>query len=147
MIKGGEMNIDLEHIREHFKKDRFATGIGVVINSITEDSVVCSMELNEDHKNSVGGVQGGAIFTLADLAFAVHCNLEWVCGEDVGVTVGQSCSISYLKSTRGNCLTATSTCISKGRTMSVYRICVEDDLGMPIAEMLANGFTTKKSDT
>jgi len=144
MIRGTEMNIDLEYIRNHFKKDRFATGNGVVINSVTEDCVVCSMELNEDHRNSVGGVQGGAIFTLADFAFGVHCNVSRICGEDVGVTLGQSCTISFLKSTKGKCLTATSTCISKGRNISVYRICVEDDLGVPIAEMLANGFTTSK---
>ena len=138
------MNIDLERIREHFKKDRFATGNGIVIDSVTEDCVVCSMELNAEHMNSAGGVQGGAIFTLADLAFAVHCNLAWVGGEDVGVTLGQSCSISFLKGTKGSRLIAKSTCVSKGRSMSVYRICVEDDLGVPIAEMLANGFTVTK---
>jgi acyl-CoA thioesterase len=141
---GAEMNIDLEHIRNHFKKDRFATGIGVVIDSVTEDCVVCSMELNEKHRNSVDGVHGGAIFTLADLTFGVHCNLNWVSNGDVGVTLGQSCSISFLKGSKGKRLIARSTCISKGRSMSVYRVCVEDDLGMPIAEMLANGFTTNK---
>ncbi|MDR0372164.1 MAG: PaaI family thioesterase [Nitrososphaerota archaeon] len=138
------MNIDLEQIRNHFKKDHFATENDVVIDSVTADCVVCSIELNTSHRNSVGGVQGGAIFTLADLAFAVHSNLAWVCGEDVGVTVGQSCSISFLKSTKGNRLTAKSACLFKGRSVSVYRICVEDDLGVPIAEMLANGFTSVK---
>ena len=135
------MDIDLERVRTHFRKDRFATGIGVAIDSVTEDCVICSLELNDSHKNSVDGVQGGAIFTLADLAFAVHCNLSMVCGEDVGATLGQSCSISFLKGTRGSRLIATSTCVSKGRSMSVYRISVEDDLGVQIAEMLANGFT------
>ena len=135
------MNIDLEHIRSHFKKDRFATGNGVAIDSVSEDCVVCSMEINDNHRNSVGGVQGGAIFTLADLAFAVHSNLAAVCGRDAGVTVGQSCSISFLKSSKGARLTAKSACISKGRNMSVYRIRVEDDLGVSVAEMLANGFT------
>ena len=138
------MTIDLEHIREHFTKDRFATGIGIVIDSVTEECVACSLELNADHRNSVGSVQGGAIFTLADLAFAVHCNLAMVCGEDVGVSVGQSCSISFLKSTRGKRLTAKSACLSRGRSVSVYLIRVEDDLGVPIAEMLANAFTMKK---
>lgn len=138
------MKIDLEHIRSHFKKDRFATGIGVEIDSVTEDSVVCSLVLNDSHKNSVDNVQGGAIFTLADLTFAVHCNLAWVCGEDVGVTVGQSCSISFLKSTKGKKLIASSVCLSKGRSMSVYRICVKDDLGVSVAEMLANSFTIAK---
>jgi len=138
------MKIDLEHIRNHFKKDRFATGIGIEIDSVTEDSVVCSLELNDSHKNSIDNVQGGAIFTLADLTFAVHCNLAWVCGEDVGVTVGQSCSISFLKSTKGAKLIASSSCLSKGRNISVYRICVKDDLGAMIAEMLANSFTVAK---
>jgi len=138
------MKIDLEHIRSHFKKDRFATGAGIEIDSVTEDCAVCSMEINEEHRNSVGGVQGGAIFTLADLTFAVHCNLAWVCGEDIGVTVGQSCSISFLKSTKGKKLTASSVCLSKGRSVSVYRIIVKDDLGASIAEMLANAFTIAK---
>ena len=138
------MQIDLEHIRNHYKNDRFATENGIVIDSVAEDCVVCSMELNEKHKNAVGGVQGGAIFTLADLAFAVHCNLAMVCGEDIGVTVGQSCSVSFLKSTRGSCLISKSTCLSKGRSVSVYRICVEDNLGVQISEMLANSFTVAK---
>jgi len=139
-----EMKIDIEHIRNHFKNDRFATGAGIIIDSVTEDCAVCSMELNEGHKNSVGNVQGGAIFTLADLTFAVHCNLAWVCGEDIGVTVGQSCNISFLKSTKGKKLTAYSSCLSKGRSVSVYRINVKDDLGVVIAEMTANAFTTTK---
>ena len=53
------MKIDLENIRDHFKKDRFATGNGIVIDSVTEDCVVCGMELNGSHRNSAGGVQGG----------------------------------------------------------------------------------------
>ena len=140
------MYIDLEHIRNHYKNDLFATKNGIVIDSVTEDCVVCSMELSEKHKNAVGGIHGGAIFTLADLAFAAHCNLAVVCGQDIGVTVGQSCSISFLKSTRGNCLISKSTCLSKGRSVSVYRICVEDNLGVQIAEMLANSFTAAKRD-
>ena len=136
------MNINLEQIRNFFKNDRFATGNGIVIDSTAEDCVRCGMELRAEHKNAAGGVQGGAIFTLADFAFAVHCNLAMVCGENVKLTVGQSCSITFLKATRGRRLTATSTCVSKGRSISVYRIHVEDDLGVGIAEMLANGFTT-----
>jgi acyl-CoA thioesterase len=135
------MNIDLEQLRNFFKNDRFATGSGIVIDSATEDCVVCGMDLREEHKNAAGGVQGGAIFTLADFAFAVHCNMAMVCGE-AKLTVGQSCSISFLKPVKGRRLTAISTCISKGRRISVYKIRVEDDLGVGIAEMLANGFTT-----
>jgi acyl-CoA thioesterase len=139
------MNISLEQVRKYFMNDRFATENGIVIDSVAEDCVKCGMEITDNHKNSVGSVQGGAIFTLADLAFAVHSNLAMVCNEDVGVTVGQSCSISFLKSTKGKRLIAKTACISKGRSISTYRICVEDDFGVPIAEMLANGFTMNKS--
>jgi acyl-CoA thioesterase len=136
------MNIDLEQLRNYFKNDRFAERSGIVIDSVTEDCVVCGMELGAEHRNAAGGVQGGAIFTLADFAFAVHCNMAMVCGENIKLTVGQSCSISFLKATKGRRLTAISTCISKGRSISVYRIRIEDDLGVKIAEMLANGFLT-----
>ena len=138
------MHIDLKHIRNHYKNDHFATNSDIVIDSVTEDCVICSMELSEKHKNAVGGIQGGAIFTLADLAFAVHCNLAMVCGEDVCMTVGQSCNITYLKSTKGSRLISKSTCLSKGNKVSVYRICIEDDMGVQIAVMMANSFTLAK---
>jgi acyl-CoA thioesterase len=138
------MDIDLEKIRAFFAADRWAAAAGAVIDSVGEDLVECSMEIAPIHRNAGGAVQGGAIFTLADLAFAVHSNLGLVCGADVGMTVGQSCSISYLKSSRGRRLIARSVCLSQGRHMSVYRISVIDDLGVPIAEMTGNGFTTVK---
>jgi acyl-CoA thioesterase len=138
------MNLDVEKFRTFFANDRFAMGAGIRIDSVSEDSVVCSMDLGPEHRNAGGGIQGGAIFTLADLAFAAHSNMALVCGDDVGVTVGQSCSISYLKASRGKRLSARSSCLSKGKTMSVYRISVEDDLGAPIAEFTGNAFTTAK---
>ncbi|MDR1972758.1 MAG: PaaI family thioesterase [Treponema sp.] len=138
------MDIDLEKFRSFFSADRWAAAAGVTIDSVREDLVECSMEIAGIHRNAGGAVQGGAIFTLADLAFAVHSNLDLVCGADLGMTVGQSCSISYLKSSRGKRLIARSVCLSRGRSMSVYRISVTDDLGVPIAEMIGNGFTTVK---
>jgi acyl-CoA thioesterase len=136
--------IDIDTFRAYFSADRWAAAAGVVIDSVQEDAVECSMEITGMHRNANGAVQGGAIFTLADLAFAVHSNLQMLRGADLGVTVGQSCSISYLKSTRGKRLIARSQCLSRGKSMAVYRISVSDDLGVPIAEMIGNGFTTAK---
>jgi acyl-CoA thioesterase len=138
------LEIDLEKIRKFFTADRWAMTAGIVIDKVQEDSVECGMEIAATHRNAGGAVQGGAIFTLADLAFAVHSNLELACGADTGITVGQSCSISFLKSTKGTRLIAKSACLSRGRSMSVYRISITDDLGTPIAEMIGNGFTTVK---
>ena len=135
------MNIDLEKIRAFFKNDRFATNAGIVIDAVSKEEVICSMPVTPEHLNAGGGVQGGAIFTLTDLAFAVHSNLGLLCGEKVGITVGQSNSISYLAATKGTRLIARSTCLSRGRSISVFRVEVKDELGVLVADMRGNGFT------
>jgi len=135
------MDIDINNIKNFFSKDNFAKSAGIVIKSVTEDSVKCTMEIKDIHRNAVVGVHGGAIFTLADFTFAIHANLANLSGVDVGNTVAQSLSISYLKSSRGNSLLAKSKCLNKGRTMSVYEVEITDDLGMKIANVLCNGFT------
>lgn len=138
------MKIDIDNIKKFFAKDKFAENTGIVIESITEDSIQCNMAIKDIHRNSVGGVHGGAIFTLADFTFAIHSNLGNLSRLDGGNTVGQSCSISYLKSTRGNCLIAKSKCINKGRNMSVYQVSITDDQDKQIAIMIGNGFTIAK---
>jgi len=135
------MDIDIDNIKKFFSKDKYAEIAGIKIESVTEDSVECSMEIEDIHRNAVYGVHGGAIFTLADFTFAVHANSDNLSGFGGGNTVGQSCTISYLKSTRGNCLIAKSTCLNKGRTMAVYQVTITDDLGKKIAVMIGNGFT------
>jgi acyl-CoA thioesterase len=135
------MDIDLEKIRAFFTRDRFAANAGVVIDAVSEDEVRCSMPITPEHLNAGGGVQGGAIFTLADLAFAVHSNLRLLAGENAGITVSQSSSISYLGTARGQRLIARSTCLSRGRSISVFRIEVRDELGNFVADMRGNGFT------
>ncbi|MCL2156742.1 MAG: PaaI family thioesterase [Methanobrevibacter sp.] len=135
------MKIDQDNVKKFFSKDRYAESTGIVIKSIANDFVECTMEIKDFHRNSVFGVHGGAIFTLADFTFAVHANSDNLSGADVGNTVAQSCSINYLKSTRGNCLIAKSKCINKGRNMSVYQVEIKDDLNQLIAIMVGNGFT------
>ncbi|MDR3323829.1 MAG: PaaI family thioesterase [Zoogloeaceae bacterium] len=135
------MNIDLDKIRAFFAADRFAAQCGIVIERVEADLVQCGMEITAAHLNAGGVVQGGAIFTLADLAFAVHSNLPLLCGAKVGMTVGQSNSISYLAAPRGKRLIARSTCLSRGRNISVFRVEIHDDLGNFVAEMRGNGFT------
>ena len=135
------MDIPLEKIRAFFAADRYAASAGIVIDAVTEDAVQCSMPITPEHLNAGGGVQGGAIFTLADLAFAVHSNLPLLCGAKVGMTVGQSNSISYLAAAKGKRLIARSTCLSRGRNVCVFRVEIFDDLDNFVAEMRGNGFT------
>ena len=90
----------IEEAREYFSRDRFATENGIVLDELDESHAVCSLEVSDRHRNAYGGVMGGAIFTLADFAFAAITN---GCGE---VTVAQQVSINYLAATKGGRLTA-----------------------------------------
>ncbi|MDR2501693.1 MAG: PaaI family thioesterase, partial [Oscillospiraceae bacterium] len=102
------MTYNLDDFRRFFSADAFAALAGVQIDSVSDERVVCSMEIAPKHRNALGGVQGGAVFTLADSAFAVHSNLSLI--EDGGAppTVGQSCAVSYLRPSRGTVLYAES---------------------------------------
>ncbi|MDR1686228.1 MAG: PaaI family thioesterase [Desulfovibrio sp.] len=135
------MHINLDDIRKIFARDLFAADAGIRIDDVREDGVTCSMDITERHLNAAGIVQGGAIFTLTDMAFGVHSNLARVCGGKVGPTVGQSCSISYLGIAKGRRLIASSTMLSKGRKVSVYRVTVKDELGNRVADMVGNAYT------
>ncbi|MDR3344712.1 MAG: PaaI family thioesterase [Oscillospiraceae bacterium] len=134
------MQHDVQRFRDFFAEDKFAASVGAVIESVSDKRVECSMALGDIHRNAGGGVQGGAIFTLADFTFAVACNSDYVLGRAETMSVGQNCSISYLKGTRGKVLYAESAVVSTGRKISVYRVHVRDDLGVNIAEMMCTAF-------
>ncbi len=124
----------IEEAREHFKKDRFATDAGMVIDEMGEDYSVCSVVLNDSHKNAYGGVMGGAIFTLADLAFAVCAN------QIHALSVAQQVSINYLSAPKGAKLIARAKCIKNGKTTSVLNVEVSDDTGRNVALFTGTAF-------
>ena len=124
----------IEEAREHFKNDRFATNAGMVIDEMGEDSSGCSVILNDGHKNAYGGVMGGAIFTLADLAFAVCAN------QIHSLSVAQQVSINYLSAPKGEKLIARAKCIKNGKTTAVLKVDVTDDTGRDIALFVGTAF-------
>ena len=125
-------NPTLEESEAVFANDRFATeAAGCRVVSGEHGRAVCSMELADVHRNAMGNVMGGAIFTLADFALAICCNI----GEEPTVSVDSS--ISFFRSTQGAALTATAVCDKPGRHLGFYTVTVEDDLGKQIAKMTA----------
>ena len=124
---------DLEQAREFFRNDRFATVNGAVIDEIGDGYAVCSMALTDDHKNALGNVMGGAIFTLADFCFAVAAN--W--GKKAAVsTVSQ---ITFLRAARGDLLYARAEAVREGRTTVYYEGSVTDADGRIIARFTSSG--------
>lgn len=124
----------IEEAREYFKKEKFATAAGMQIDEMTDDYVICSVVLNESHQNALGGVMGGAIFTLADFAFAVMVN------NIHRPTVAQNINITFLNSPKGSKMFAKAVCKKDGRTTSVVNVDVYDEEDRPIALFTGNGF-------
>ena len=60
----------LEEAQAYFQGDRFASGNGITLEALSEERSAAGMVLRDNHRNALGGVMGGAIFTLADFASA-----------------------------------------------------------------------------
>lgn len=127
---------DLNEIREFFAKDRFATENGTVIEAVGKNTATVSMHIKSHHRNAAGTVMGGAIFTLADFAFAVASNHE-----KIG-TVSLNANITFLRASKGDKLIATAECVRDGRTTCYYRVSVTDNTGVLIAEITTSGYKT-----
>ena len=125
----------LEKVRKRFENDRFATDNGAVIEAVGEGYARCVMALYEHHYNAVGSVMGGAIFTLADFAFAVASN--W----NKKPCVSQTAQITYLGRAKGKKLIAEAEKVKEGRTTCYYLIEVADELGNKVAHVTSNGFS------
>lgn len=124
----------IEEARENFKNDKFATNAGVTLDELEEDYCICSLEITDNHRNAYGGVMGGAIFTLADFAFAILSN------NIHSLTVAQNVNILYLSAPKGHKLTAKATCRKNGRTTSIINVDVSDDTGRDVAQFIGTGF-------
>ncbi len=124
----------IEEAREYFERDRFATENGVVLEELSLGGAVCSLVLTGRHRNAEGGVMGGAIFTLIDLAFAAAASNVHK------PTVAQQVSMNFLNGARGDKLTAKAVCRKDGKTSCVYQVDVADDLGRDVAQAVVTGF-------
>lgn len=124
----------VEEAREHFKNDKFATLNGMALDELTDNHSLCHVDLDERHQNAYGGVMGGAIFTLADYAFAALCN------NDHHLTVALNVNISFLSAPKGRTLYARATRVKNGRTTGVYHVDVSDDTGRQVALFIGTGY-------
>ena len=60
--------------QEFFKNDLFAENAGVVLLEARKGYSKAKLEIRAEHLNAGARTQGGAIFTLADLALAAAAN-------------------------------------------------------------------------
>ena len=124
----------VQEAEEYFKNDKFAYSNGMSLVDLGEDFSVCRMDLDDRHLNANGGIMGGVIFTLADLAFAALSN------NIHKPTVAQQVSINYLAAPKGKTLMAKADIIKSGRSSTIIQVTVSDESGQKVAIFTGTGF-------
>jgi len=110
-----------------FAKDSWARDTGIELGEVSPGRAKVRMKVEERHKNSHGTVHGGAIFTLADTAFALASNSHGVPAAAINA------HISYVKSASGGTLYADAEEFSVNPKIATYLVTVTDNEGARIA--------------
>ena len=117
----------MKTLKEFLQGDRFAQHCGIELVSLAPGQAVTRMRIEPRHANAVGLVQGGAIFTLADYAFAVASNTHGT------IAVGINVSITYMKAVTSGTLTAEAREVARNPKLASYTVNVTDEGGNLIA--------------
>ena len=87
--------------------------------------------------NAANLVHGGAIFSMADFAFAVASNSHGT------LALGINANISYVKSSNGGILIADAFEVAKNPKLATYQINITDDKGGLIAVFVGTVYRKK----
>ncbi|MEA2108236.1 MAG: PaaI family thioesterase [Pseudomonadota bacterium] len=112
----------MKNIKEFFqKKDQFAKYIGIELMEAAEGKAKVRLKIKDHHLNGVNMVHGGAIFSLADFAFAVASNSHGT------LALGINANISYVKSAKDGILTAEAMEVAKNSKLATYQINITNE--------------------
>jgi len=126
------------NVKSFFRRDRFAAHSGMRLVSASPGRARARMRVGPSHLNGVGVVQGGAIFTLADLAFAAASNSHGT------VAVAINASIWFVTAARQGTLTAEAREVSCNPKLATYAIEVRNEAGEIVA--IFEGMVYRKKD-
>ena len=129
----------MQEIREFFANhDLFARHAGIELVEVAPGRSVVRMAVQPFHFNAANTVHGGAIFTLADFAFAVASNSH---GQ---LAMGISTSMNFIKAATGGVLQAEAVEQSRNPKLATYTVTVTDDTGATVA--IFQGMVYRKKD-
>lgn len=119
--------------QEFFKNDRFATEAGIELIEIRKGYGKTQLIVGPQHLNAGNTTQGGAIFTLADLALAAAANSHGT------LALSLTSNITFLRgSGPGDTLTAEARERYTGRKTGHYQVDVTNQHGDLIATFEAS---------
>jgi len=127
--------------KELFQADQYAKLSGIEIVSVTAGHAVARMPVQPCHLNALGVVQGGAMFTLADLAFGAACNSRGV------VTLAINASITFMKAVTTGTLTAMARELDSNSKLGTYTVDITDEQGNLVAVFQGLAYRKKQAHT
>ena len=129
--------MDTDEARKVFAGDRYAALTGIDILEAGKGYCKARLIIKDKHLNAAHIVQGGAIFTLADLTFAVASNSHGLLALAINV------NISFLRSKSTGTLYATATEVGEPKRIGAYDVLVTDEENEIIARF--NGMVYRKN--
>lgn len=130
--------MDMQTIRAFFNRaDAFAAHNGMTIVEVREGYARAEMTLQPFHLNGAGTVHGGALFTLADFAFAAASNSR---GQ---LALSINSSISIFKGAKTGKLTAEAREVSHAPKLAGFEVGVRNEAGDLLATF--SGMVYRKS--
>jgi len=126
-------------IARFFLADRFARTSGVRLEEVRPGYARARLSVRERHLNAVDVAQGGAIFTLADLAFAACSNSHGT------VAVAVNANIQFVRAGRRGSLWAEAREVALSPKLSSVEVRVTDRGGEAVAFL--TGLAYRRKDT
>lgn len=100
--------------QDYLKNDKYAAHSGIELLSVENGKAKARMIVQPYHLNAYNTVHGGALFTLADFAFAAACNSHGT------ISVGINATMSYNKAVREGEVIAEAEEVALGPKMGSY---------------------------
>jgi len=129
----------MDFIKEFSENDRLAKQLGIKLVEVSGGCARVKMEIKDVHLNSVNTVHGGAIFTLADFAFAIAANSHG------NIAVALNVNISFLKAVSEGTLFAEAEEVSINPKIATYNIRVLNEKNELIATFQGMAYRKEKS--
>lgn len=121
-------------IFEFLKGDKFAVNAGVELLEVRNGYARARMEIKPEHLNGGGVCQGGAIFTLADLAFAAASNSH------AKLTLSITSNINFFQAESRGFLYAEAREVLNRKRLSNCEVRITNEAGALIATFNGTGY-------
>ena|SRR5665647_1142443 len=127
----------MEDFKNYFKKDMFIVNVGIELLEISPGYAKARLEVEEKHLNALKTVQGGVLFTLADIAFAAAINAHG------SSAVLINANMSFVKTATKGTLIAEAKETSINPKIATYNVNITDDEGDIVAIFQGMGYRKK----